>query len=228
MTTTQRLRGWCLGAAGLLLTACDDGLEVRFAQPFLAEVADMAAFPVRHQGVYTAADSGKSLCVGRTAVWRQELQQVLASRREVDSLLLHHLRADTTYAQGGHLHYVHLLSRDSVRDSWLWTDTVFTLAGPGPGVLRRFQGRYYLNTPNDNRDKWYVQRLEIEGPGLRWQTFGTDTLRLLALDPATVYYHRENGRLTSFQLMPATAQQTRRLGRYDGLWDTQEAYRRRH
>ena len=226
MMTTQRLWGWGLGAAGLLLTACDDGLEVRFAQPFPAEAADMAVFPARHRGVYTAADSGKSLCIGRTAVWRQELQQTLASRREADSVLHHHLQADTTYEEGGHLHYVRLLGRDSVRVSWLWTDTVFTLAGPG--VLRRFQGRYYLNTPDDSGDKWQVQRLEIDGLTLRWQTFGTDTLRLLAMDPATVRYHRENGRLTSFQLVPATGQQTRRLGRYEGLWDTQEAYRRRY
>lgn len=228
MKTLCCLRAGLGLGAGLLLTACDEGLEVRFAQPFPAQATDMVVFPARHQGVYTALDSSQSLCVGRRAVWRQELQQAMLSRREVDSVLHHRLRADTTYEENGRLHYVHLLGHDLVRDSWLWTDTVFTLAGPAPGVLRRFQGRYYLNTPEESGEKWGVQRLEVTGSGLRWQTFSTDTARLLALDPATVRYHRENGRLTSFQLVPATGQQTRRVGRYAGLWDTQNEYQRRH
>ncbi len=212
---------------GWVLTACDGGLEVRFAQPFPAQAADMAVFPARHRAVYTAADSNKSLCIGHTAVWRQELLQVTLGRNQLDSMH-RRLRADTTYAEkDGTLHYLKWVGRDSVRDSRLWTDTIFTLTGPSPGVLRRFQGRYYLNTPTDDGDKWQVQRLEIDGPRLSWQAFGTDTLRLLALDPATVRYHREHGALTSFQLMPAPGPQTRRVGRYAGLWDTQDHYRRR-
>ncbi|MBF9141818.1 hypothetical protein [Hymenobacter properus] len=228
MTTAQRLCGWGLGAAGLLLTACDDGPEVRFAQPFPAQAADMASFPPRHRGVYTAADSGKSLCIGRTAVWRQELQRVMGSRRQADSALHYHLHTDTTYEQDGHLHYVHLMGRDSVRDSWLWIDTIFSLVGAEAGKLRRFQGRYYLNNPTDANDKWRVERLEIDGTRLNWQTLGADTLRLLVLNRGTVRYRRENGALTSIRLAPATAAQARQLGRSAGLWETQETYQRRH
>ena len=119
------------------------------------------------------------------------------------------------------------MDRDSVRDSRLWTDTIFTLTAAERGVLRLFQGRYYLNTPTQDGDHWKVQRLEIDGSRLSWQAFGTDTLRLLALDPATVRYHRQHGMLTSFELTPAPGAQSRRLGRYAGLWDTVEEYRRR-
>ena len=227
MNNSLMLRTWGLLGAGLLLTACDEGPEIRFAQPFPAQVADLAAFPARHRAVYTAPDSSKSICVGRTAVWQQELVSVMMSRRQLDSLH-QHLRADSTYEAEGHLHYLRLIGQDSVRDSWLGIDTVFTLSGPNAGKLRRFQGRYYLNTPDDETDKWRVQRLEIDGRYLSWQTLGNDTLHLLALDPATVRYHRENGRLTSLQLTPAPGAQTRRVGRYAGLWETRGEYRRRY
>lgn len=229
MVTFQVLRNIGLVGVGLCLTACDEGLEVRFEQPFPAQVADMAEFPGRHRAVYTAADSTRSLCVGRTAVWRQDLQTTMRSRQQLDSL--HRpLRADTTYAEpDGTLHYLKLVGRDSVRDSYLRTDTLFTLAGPEAGRLRGYQGRYYLNTPNvDDHDKWNVQRLEIDGRRLRWESFTTDTLRLLVLDPATVRYHREHGRLTSFRLTPEPGAQTRRVGRYAGLWETKGEFNRRH
>jgi hypothetical protein len=227
MTASRLLHVTWLVGASLLLTACDEGLEVRFAQPFPAQVDDMAVFPVRNRAVYTAKDSSKSLCIGRTAVWRQELQTQLLSRHQL-GLANHQLRTDSTYEQDGRLHSLRLIGRDSVRDSWLWTDTIFTLAGPDAGKLRRFQGRYYLNIPTDSGNKWKVERLEIDGWRVSWQTFGKDTLRLLALDPATVHYRRQNGALTSFQLTPAPGAQTRRVGHYAGLWETVEEYRRRH
>ena len=227
MAASLVLRGFWLVSTGLCLTACDDGLEVRFAQPFPAHAADMAVFPARHRAVFTAVDSAKSLCIGRTAVWRQELETEMFSRQQLDSLH-RHLSADSMYAEkDGTLHYLKRVGRDSVRDSWLYIDTIFTLTGATPGVLRRFQGRYYLNTPTDDGDKWKVQRLEIDGLRLNWQKFSADTLRLLALDSATVRYHREHGSLTSFQLTPASGPQTRRVGRYAGLWDTQNEYMRR-
>lgn len=228
MKTSFWLRAGLVLGFGGLLTACEGGLEVRFAQPFPAQTADMTVFPARHRAVYTAADSTRSLCIGRTAVWRQELQINMRSRQQLDSAY-RRVRADTAYAsQGGTLHYLKLVGRDSVRDSWLWTDTIFTLKGSQPGVLRRFQGRYYLNTTNDAGDKWWVERLEIDGSRLSWQVFTKDTLRLLALDPATVHYNRENGRLKSFQLTPGSGAQTRRVGHYAGLWETQDEYVRRH
>lgn len=134
------------GAVGLLLTACDGGWEVVFREPFPRQAADMAAFPARHQGVYTAADPGRSLCIGRTAVWRQELQTMTSSRHYFDSLG-YHLRADSTYLDGHTPHYLQRVGADSVRDSWLWTDTIFSIIGLRPGHLRRFQGRYYLAPP---------------------------------------------------------------------------------
>jgi hypothetical protein len=215
-----------LVAAGLLLTACDKAVEVTFAQPFPAQAPNMRAFPARHRAVYTAADSNQSLCVGARAVWCQELRSQIISRHEADSVLQHRLTADTTYQEDGRLHYVKLMGRDSVRNSWLAIDTVFTLTGSTPGRLRRFQGRYYLNTPDDMGNGWQVQRLEIEGSRLTWQYLGQDTLRLLALDTATVRVRREKGN-AHFELAPAPGTQTHRVGHYAGLWETVESYKRR-
>jgi hypothetical protein len=226
MKNARMLRGIGLVVSGLAVTACDDGLQVRFAAPFPAQAADLPAFPARHQAVYTADDSTTSLCIGRTAVWRQELCTTTFKRSELDSTH-RHLRVDTTYAEAGRLHYLKLLRGDLVRDSWLATDTIFSLRGAEAGKLRRFQGRYYLNQPNAAADSWWVQRLEINGPRLSWQKFGTDTLRLLTLDAATIRYHRENGALTSILLMPSSRTQTRRVGHYAGLWNTRGEYVRR-
>ena len=190
----------------------------------------MAEFPARHRGVYTAADPDNSLCIGRTAVWRQELQTTTSTRHYFDSLN-YRLRADSTYLDHHTLHYLHRVGTDSVRDSWLWTDTIFSTLGPRAGHLRRFQGRYYLNdtedAQSDTTEKWQVQRLEIAGHHLRWQQLGTDTLRLGALAPGTVRYHRHNG-ISYFRLAPATAAEARRIGRYEGLWEPAREYDRRH
>ncbi|MBO2009939.1 hypothetical protein [Hymenobacter negativus] len=222
MKTARMLRGVALLVGSLVFTACDEGLQVRFAEPFPAQAADLLEFPARHQAVYTADDSTTSVCIGRTAVWRQELRNMTFKR---DSL--HHVRADTTYAENGQLHYLKLMDDGLVRDSWLATDTLFSLRGADAGKLRRFQGRYYLNERDTDADNWRVQRLEIDGPHLSWQKFGTDTLRLLALDAATIRYRRENGALTSILLTPASGAQTRRVGRYAGLWETRGEYTRR-
>lgn len=224
------VRAMLSGSTALLLTACDGGWEVAFREPFPRQAADMATFPARHQGVYTAADAGISLCIGRTAVWRQELQTNMQSRHYFDSLG-YHLRTDSTYRDGHELHYLHRVGADSVRDSWLWTDTIFSTTGERAGYLRRFQGRYYLNfveaDQTDTTEKWQVQRLEISGRHLRWQQLGTDTLRLNALMPGTVRYHRRNG-ISYFRLAPASMAEARRIGRYEGLWATTEEYDRRH
>ena len=218
------------GAVALLTTACEGGWEVAFREPFPQQAADIAEFPARHRGVYTAADPGVSLCIGRTAVWRQELQTATGTRHYFDSLG-YRLRADSTYLDRHTLHYLHRVGPDSLRDSWLWTDTIFSTVGERPGHLRRFQGRYYLSATEDAQtdttEKWQVQRLEIAGLHLRWQQLGTDTLRLGALAPGTVRYHRRNG-ISYFQLAPASAAEARRIGRYKGLWEPAREYDRRH
>ena len=220
------LRGAGCVAIGLLLTACDEGPVVNFAQPFPAGASDVAAFPARHQAVYTAADSLTSLHIGPTAVWLQELQSHVFSRHEADAVGLR-LATDSTYRhEGGQLHYLRPVGKDSVRDSWLSQDTIFTLTGARAGRLRKFQGRYYLNTPTENAESWEVQRLELARPKLLWQTLGRDTLRLGALDPATVRYRRRNG-ISYYHLTPAPGSETRHVGSYAGLWHTKGEFIRR-
>ncbi|GAB3289863.1 hypothetical protein ACFQT0_08980 [Hymenobacter humi] len=197
---------------------------VNFAQPFPGRVADMAAFPARHRGIYTAPDSVTSLCIGRTAVWLQEPRSTTFGPQLPGS---RPLPADTSYrAEDGRLHYLRRFAKDSVRETWLWTDTIFTLGGPGAGRLRRFQGHYYLSTSNESAENWQVQRLAIANGHLTWQTLGQDTLRLRALEPATLVRRQSEG-MTYYRLTPGLGPQTRRLGRYAGLWETEGEFERR-
>ena len=71
-----------------------------------------------------------------------------------------------------------------------------------------------------------MQRLEITGRQLLWQTLGQDTLRLRALDAATVRRQPRFGAAT-FRLAPAAGQQMRRVGSYAGLWETADEFVRR-
>ena len=210
----------------MLLAACENTVVVDFAEPFPRQAADMQVFPTQHRGVYTAVDSITSLCIGPTAVWQQELRRMMLSRHQIDSLH-RRLTADSTYQDDqSRLHYLRLVSRDSVRDSWLECDTIFTLTGPDAGRLRRFQGRYYLNSPEIN-GSWWVQRLKISGRQAVRQTLGQDTLRLLVLDTATVQRRRDKN-ISYFHLAPPPGPQTRRVSRYAGLWETAGEFVRRH
>ena len=228
MNASYGLRALGVSISWLLLVSCtNERIEriwlVDFAQPFPSRRADMNAFPSRYQGVYTAADSSKSLCIGRTAVWRQELNSSLISWREL-AAQQKRLLADSTYQQDGVLHYLHRVGPDSVRDSWLECDTIFDCTKPETGRQRRFQGFFYLNTPTDSVNKWQVERLEISGRHLSWQALGQDTLRIRVLRPGTVHQYGS----ILYQLAPATAAEARRISRYEGLWETMGEYDRRH
>lgn len=228
MKNAFRLRAGLVLGGGLLLAGCglpttetEPKYEVVFARPFPEQAGDKASFPARHQGEYAAADSSASLCIGPTAVWRQELRQDTSpvTRQQLDSLRAL-VSVDSTYQDlNGQVHSLRILASGSVRDSWLRRDTLFTLTGPSAGRLRKFQGRYYLNTLAKRGANWQVQRLEITGRQLFWQTLGQDTLRLRALDTASVHIQRRSG-FSLFQLKPARGQQTRRVGEYAGLWET--------
>ena len=225
--------------AGWLLTACDGekvemaerSYAVGFAQPFPGQAQDKARFPSRFQGVYSAADSRNALCIGPEAVWtRKQRREVYhATWQQLDSLrlFLGVNEGDSTYQDlNGNRHHLRIVGRDSVSDSWQRLDTVFSLVGPTAGRLRRFQGRYYLSTRSQNADYWQVQRLEISGPHLVWQSLGQDTLRLRALDTASVHVGRAHG-FSLFRVQPTRGQQTRRVGDYAGLWETAGAFERR-
>jgi len=225
MTATScALRSAGLGLV-VLLTACSRDVDIDFAQPFPTQGRALQAFPRRHQGRYVAADTTKALFIGPRAVWRQEWQQQILTRHELDSLHIS-IGADSTYQEAsGQRHRLQAMRQGRMRDSWLWADTVFSLAGERAGLLRRFHGYYYLNKPDDRTGTWQVQRLEVSGRRLTWQTLGQDSLRLQVLDPGIVQRRRHKG-VVYFHLSPTTGQQARRLGRAEELWPRIEEYQR--
>jgi hypothetical protein len=239
MTVSFSLRVGLIVVACSLLTGCDgERIEVEersyaviFTQPFPSQGNDKATLPAHYQGTYAAADPSYSLCIGPTAVWKQKQRRVTYhyNWQQLDSLrlFLSVNDADSTYRDfNGNLHHLRIIGRDSVRDSWLRRDTVFSLTGPNAGRLRKFQGRYYLSTRSENEDYWQVQRLERAGPRLIWQSLGQDTLRLRALDTASVHIQRRSG-FSLFRVQPARGQQMRHVDGYAGLWEIEGEFERR-
>lgn len=71
-----------------------------------------------------------------------------------------------------------------------------------------------------------VQRLAVVDQRFFLQRFNPDSLRIQALDPATVRQRRANGNLI-FTLDPSPGRATRQVDGYDGLWLSEEEYLRK-
>lgn len=197
---------------------------VTFAQRFPAQRPDLPVFPPRLRGRFLALDSGRTLVISPTELIEGRREHRKYRRAEFEALAQRPPQvAQAPRGPANERPEVRALGRDSGRESWWNRDTIFSLGGAGGGRLRQFQGRYYLSrdvSTGPGHPSWLVQRLEIDGRRLSWQTLGQDTLRLRALDPASVRRRREAG-ACGYGLLPAPGPQTRRVGRYAGLWQTE-------
>lgn len=82
------------------------------------------------------------------------------------------------------------------------------------------------NKPNSDGATWTVQRMAVVDQQFFLQRFNPDSLRIQALDPATVRQRRVNGNLI-FTLDPSPGRATRQVDGYDGLWLSEEEYLRK-
>ncbi|MFD1468465.1 hypothetical protein ACFQ48_09530 [Hymenobacter caeli] len=153
----------------------------------------------------------------------QRAFSLLVTARQLDSMGLSP-RADQGQGPSGVGYQVQAVGADSARLRWQEQDT---LAALGPRTkLRRYQRRYYLSTagPADST-AWTVQRRAAADGRFSLQGFNPDTLRIRALDPATVRLRRNQGTLY-FTLDPRPGRATRQVHGYDGLWLPAGEYQR--
>lgn len=201
------------------LAGCGDGnpVEVVFQAPFPAGGTNLARFQRRDQNCYQAgSDTTETLTLGPTALVRQQRLTEKISAHQLDSLGLP--RQAGQWPAGQQLVRVQPLAADSFRISYQLPDTLFALNDRQKGVLRRYQGWYYLSTPSPGAPtRWQVARLAVTGPALRLQQFNADSLRISALDTSAVRLKRAPPRLL-FTLRPVSRHAIRQVGSYAGLW----------
>jgi hypothetical protein len=210
----------------LLLSGCGEShralqSEVEFDGVFPPAAPNLKVFHRQHRGVYEMmGDSSRQLCISARCVWVQRLMSARIAVNDFDSLGLPK-QASRSLGQwqreGENYFRLRAHRPDTLLLDWWEPDTIFQV-GPGANSrLRRLQGNYYLNTATANADRWMVQRLMLEGRELRWEQFGTDSLRMRVLPPGTIR-HLPADVGAQWLVTPTSIQQVRQLGRYDGLW----------
>ena len=225
MPTTRALPYvWALGLSGLL-AGCEPPVpEVEFARPFPANAPDLREFPADCQGQYAAtADAALCLSVGSQVLVRRRACRLTITAHQFDSLGLPP-RAAQAWGPGGAHYQLQAVGADSVQLRWEERDT---LAALGPRAkLRRYRGWYYLSTAGAaDSAAWTVQRLAVANRQFSLQSFNPDTLRIRALDAATVQLRRGHGHRL-FILSPRSGRATRQVSGYAGLWLPAGEYQR--
>lgn len=220
----MKARYYLLGC--LALAACDDGYHqevmepvvVYFAQPFPASAPDLPGFLPRDRRQYTLPDDTArvfGLSEKALTVRYSETMDVRGSL--LDSFKLSR-QPGSGLALGGLRYRVRALAADSFRLRAETLDTLLNLAGPRPTRLRRYQGWYYISMPAYlDSTKWVVQRLAVANGHLTRQLFNPDSLRVQALDPATVQRRRTDGQLI-ITLAPQSRRAIGQVSSYAGLW----------
>lgn len=214
-----------------LATCGNPDVEVNFAQPFPTRTPDLAGFAPADQGRYAAVnDTTITLLLGEKLLSRQFSLSREVTARQLDSLGLP-ARSGAATTADGQVYQVQPGLAGGFQLHWALRDTLLCL---GPGThLRRYRGWYYVSTPDgprqpggDSAGTWTVQRLAVAGRHLLTQRFNPDTLRIRALEPATVHLRRENNRQV-FTLIPPDQRAARQVSSYSGLWLDEGSYVRR-
>ncbi len=224
MLTVRGFYSLCALVLSGLLPSCGPEVEVNFAQPFPRHAPDLSGFPARHQGQFVAADdTALTMLVENKLVVRRRFWSRMASAHQLDSLGLP-ARTFQGWGPDGQRYRVQAAPRDSFRLRGEQRDTLVALR---PGVkLRRYRGWYYLSAPNADSATWTVQRLAVVDRQFFMQRFNPDSLRIRALDPATVRLRQANGNLI-FTLSPQSGRANRQINDYEGLWLSDEEYLRK-
>ena len=211
----------CLG-----LAACDNAtlletagpVVVNFAQPFPGGAPDLPGFLPRDCGRYTAlGDTGAVLVLSEKALVNKHYDASDVAGAQLDSL---HIPRRTGSGLGpAQLRYcVQALAADSFRLQLEAQDTLLSLTGPQAPRLRYHQRYYYISTPSQlDSTKWTVRRLAVAHGHITRQLFNPDSLRVQALDPATMQRRRTNGQLV-ITLAPQSRRAIGQVSSYTGLW----------
>jgi hypothetical protein len=220
----MKVRYYLLGC--LALSACDEATQletagpvvVNFAQPFPATVPNLRGFLPRDRGQYLAfGDTGKVFMLGEKTLIKTYFGATDVDGQQLDILHIGR-RAGSGLSPKGTRYSVQPLAADSFRLRIEVRDTLLNFASPLAPRLRYYQGYYYSSTPSyQDSTKWTVRRLAVANGHITQQLFNPDSLRVQALDPATVQRRRADGQLF-LTLSPQSRQAIRQVSSYAGLW----------
>ena len=210
----------------LALAGCDAATQletagpvvVNFTQPFPATAPDLPGFLPRDQGQYTALDdTSKVFVLGEKALVEQYIGTTKTAGAQLDSLHIPH-RAGSGLSLAGLRYSVQTLTPDSFRLRVETPDTLLSFTGPQAPKLRYYRGYYYTSRPSrQDSTKWTVRRLAVANGHITQQLFNPDSLRVQALEPATVQRRRAQGQLV-FTLSPQSRRAIGQVSSYAGLW----------
>lgn len=210
----------------LALAGCDATTQleiagpvvVSFDQPFPADAPDLPGFLPRDWGRYTdLADTSRVFELGETSLAARYSAVESLSRVQLDSLRLP-CRAWSGLSPDGVRYRVTPLAADSFRLQTQAIVKVLDLARSPAPKLRYYRGYYYTSTPAYlDSTKWTVRRVAVARGRIIQQLFNPDSLRVRALDPATVRQQRGGGQLL-ITLAPHSRRAIGQVSSYAGLW----------
>jgi hypothetical protein len=221
----MKARYYVLGC--LALAACDDGatrletagpVVVNFTQPFPAGSPDLPGFLPRDQGRYTAlGDTSKKVIVAANALLSRYFVRSDVAGAQLDSLRIPR-RTGSGFRPMQLRYRVQALAADSFRLNLEMQDTLLAFTGAKAPRLRRYRGYYYTSAPSpQDSSKWTVRRLAVANGYIARQLFNPDSLRLRALDSATVRQQHAKGQLV-VTLAPQSRRAIEQVSSYAGLW----------
>lgn len=224
----MKARYYLLGC--LALAACDEQkpqVVVNFSQPFPAGRSDLPGFLPRHCGRYSEQgnDSSRALIISQKSLVESHIESAELPGTWLDSMGVPR-QLGSYLGRDGFRYQVRTLAADSFRVRVEVYDTLLSLNGQSALKLRRHRGWYYVSCPAaEDSTKWEVQRLGISSGRVVWQLPNPDSLRIRALDPATVRQQRKTGQLL-FTLSPQSRRASWQVSSYDGLWLVRAEYLR--
>jgi hypothetical protein len=224
----MKARHYLLGC--LALAACDaqkPRVVVNFDQPFPAGTSDLAGFLPRHRGRYSeqGQDSSRIVLVSQKALVESHFELAKLPGTWLDSMGVPR-QLGSYWGRDGFRYQVRALATDSFQVRVEIYDTLLNLSSRPAPKLRRHRGWYYVSRPHpEDSTKWEVQRLGMRKGQIVWQLPNPDSLRIRALDPATVQQRRKAGQLL-FTLSTQSRRTSWQVNSYDGLWLSRKDYLR--
>ncbi len=219
----MKARYYLLGCLALASCGAPDletagPVVVSFDQPFPANAPDLPGFLPRDWGQYTTpGDTSNVFVVSAQALVGRSIGTAHVGGALLDSLGLPHRRWGGL-APDGLRYHVTPLAADSFQLQVQKLDTVLRLQPAQPLHLRHYRGYYYTSTPS-RRDstQWTVRRLSFAEGHITQQLFNPDSLRVRALDPATVRQRYAKGQLL-ITISPQSRRDVGQVSSYAGLW----------
>lgn len=162
----------------LLISACKEPLVV-FEQPQPAHRKDLADFPKRLQGTYGNGQENSSLHITQ--------RMIVLQTQHTDTLHINELDSKREQIQGDQLVHLHnkalrypiVRIGDSLFTNYRLVDTLFAISPEA--VLRKWKGRYFLNT-KIGVSGWNVEQLTLQKGILRFAAISSEE-QLQLLEP---------------------------------------------